>query len=114
MGMSLIGHGVSFSRSAWISCLWIARSFGWEPEGTTQENDLCNKWDGTYFTNDYQSVSDKDAKNLSIALNRAIYAFEHNEKLTLRQMEAVEQRGINLDNLRTLQKCADERGFLIG
>jgi hypothetical protein len=86
-----------FNWTAWKFLLDMARKFGWEPMGTVinLEDPLASRegegptdlekrrikkevgeqdkdWDGTYFSNDDQIVTDPDAANLLQSLTRAI------------------------------------------
>ena len=74
MGMDLLGkHGDErFSASAWRECLERASEFGWQPEGTLTPTDWHGEWNGSYFSNDWQAVTDRDARTLGEALLRAI------------------------------------------
>jgi hypothetical protein len=85
MGYDLLGKRgfFRFSEQGWYHCLDVACAFGWEPAGTqlpdgppeargNPEPDW--KWDGGYGSNDWQIVTDDDAKALVAALDRAIEA----------------------------------------
>jgi hypothetical protein len=94
MGMDLRGEGGYFrsSHRAWGTALKLAWEHGWEPAGTkppeftvyasdgvtvdevaTRSWRHCYaNWDGGYFSNDYQVVSDEDAANIADALERAL------------------------------------------
>jgi hypothetical protein len=66
-----------FDVSEWKRLLELARGHGWEPMGTESpdlEPDFSPRkdWDGSYFSNDYQTVTAEDARNLADALERAI------------------------------------------
>ncbi len=79
MGMDLISeHGnESFNNSAWRYCLETAERFGWKLEGTISgphSHTTPREWGGHYFSNDYQVVTDRDARALGEALLRAIAA----------------------------------------
>ena len=79
MGVDLWGHGgASLYWHGWRSCSEVAQRFGWRPAGTAPAT-----WDdggpipltrrdrqehGTYFSNDYRSVTDSDAWALADAL----------------------------------------------
>lgn len=104
MGFDLSGAGgaLYLNRSSWSHCLRMADAFGWEPEGTEApkltmyDPDRGSvaltgswvKWDGGYFTNNYQGVTDTDAKALAAALDRAITAVETGAELSAEQREA--------------------------
>jgi len=62
--------------------LELAFEFGWKPEGTRDPrygvfdldpspDTVDREWDGDYFTNSFQLVSDSDARSLGQALLRA-------------------------------------------
>jgi hypothetical protein len=93
MGMDLHGAGGDFRFNifAWGQVLGLAQQYGWEPAGTEmQPMELRNAdgsvdheltehymalavdWDGNYFTNDFQHVSDEDAATIADALERAL------------------------------------------
>ena len=87
MGMDLSGRGgyAYFNWFTWGRCLTVALAFGWEPAGTVSpdlsglgigvdEEDIYPNWDGSYFSNDHQQVTDLDARSLSLALGRALAA----------------------------------------
>jgi hypothetical protein len=80
MGMDLLGnHGDErFSAEVWSNCLERAIQFGWQPEGTAAPPAWSWpgewKWDGGYLSNDYQRVTDRDARALGKALLLAIDA----------------------------------------
>ena len=82
MGMQLSGRrgGFWWNFFLWEKLLKIAVQYGWEPMGTdppqwdeeeTKEN-TETKWCGSYLSNDFQSVNDKDAENLAMALERSL------------------------------------------
>jgi hypothetical protein len=94
MGMNLSGKGgyFRFSNNAWHAALQLAREHGWEPAGTEvpevtahapdgttvdeeatrMERQTYGDWDGDYFYNDGQIVTDEDARNIADALERAL------------------------------------------
>jgi hypothetical protein len=84
MGMDLEGPGGAFwfPVHGWSAVLTLARDFGgWEPQGTkspewedpeTGEHHVASDWDGNYWCNDYQQVTEEDARNLADALERAL------------------------------------------
>ena len=70
-----------FSGEAWIKTLRLAMVYGWQPMGTRLSSviESCgldieewDEWDGTYLTNDGQTVLAKDALALAAALERAL------------------------------------------
>src|SRR5215475_9360025 len=76
-------HGDYFCASggSWEFLLDTARKHGWEPSGTlapefdeggeTSASDRAS-WTGGYFSNDFQRVSDNDARNIAAALRKAL------------------------------------------
>jgi hypothetical protein len=93
MGYDLYNkHGDYFRANAesWRSLLNTAKKHGWKPAGTlapefneggdTSDFDKA-KWAGGYFTNDFQRVSDDDARNIAAALRKAFETdkFSHEE-----------------------------------
>src|SRR5262249_26981115 len=103
MGVDLRGEGgeLHLGWPAWSYCLSVAHAFGWEPEGTKPpmfdppypnaelQAEAAARWDGGYFTNDYQHVTDSDAKALAAALDRAVAAVEASSACTVDQMKAL-------------------------
>ena len=96
MGVDLYRRGASLSMDwdTWRSCFRIASAFGWSPAGTAPPDDFDEvrraanptvKWDGGYFSNDYQRVTDADAKDFAAALFRALRAVRSGEMLTVEQ-----------------------------
>jgi hypothetical protein len=70
-----------FSGEAWIKVLNLAMSYGWQPMGTRLKSVIegysfdveeWEEWDGTYLTNDGQTVIAEDALALAAALQRAL------------------------------------------
>ena len=88
MGMDLRGAGGAewFSVTSWRKVLELAHEYGWKPAGTEpcrwydaetgeldeQMSPDPDEWDGTYFSNDLQYVTDEDAANIADALERAL------------------------------------------
>lgn len=67
-----------FSAEAWVKALNLAMAYGWLPAGThlSPVIECCGfdpeEWDGTYLTNDGQTVLTRDALALAAALERAL------------------------------------------
>jgi hypothetical protein len=67
-----------FSGEAWIKALNLAMSYGWQPMGTRLYPVIegygleIEAWDGTYLTNDGQTVLAEDARALAAALERSL------------------------------------------
>ena len=88
MGMDLNGAGgiELFSHTSWRKMLELACEYGWKPAGTepgrwvdpsTGELDEQlspdpDEWDGDYFGNCFQWVTDEDAAHIADALDLAL------------------------------------------
>ena len=83
MGIDLVGAGgsISLSFDFWRDCHRLAVAFGWHPGGTIGPHQLSSDWDGGYFTNDWQLVTDDDAKAMAAALYRAVAAVHERRSL---------------------------------
>jgi len=94
MGIDLFGRGEAearFSHDGWRNCLNLALAFGWRPAGTVHRHEYMgppNGWPGDYVTNDFQLVTDDDAKALATALRRALRARRTKRRLTKKQQGA--------------------------
>jgi hypothetical protein len=107
MGVDLMGHGGEyFSLNGWESCLLVAEAFGWQPAGTTRPDGHEGEWDGNYFLNARQRVTDDDAKAISRALFRALNAVSTEKPLSIVQ-EA------NLNTVMRLANYTSAGGFMI-
>lgn len=67
----------TFSRQGWTKTLELARLYGWQPMGTLPPAiydfpKLEADWNGTYLTNDGQTVKAEDARALAAALERSL------------------------------------------
>jgi hypothetical protein len=71
MGYDLVSdHGeVGFNNTGWSTVLSHAIEYGWKPEPDLDY----------YFGNDYQKVTDHDARNLGEALLRGVAVLEARE-----------------------------------
>ena len=86
MGMSLTGRGdrhFGCNHFTWGCFLELAYRYGWQPIGTEAPawevlgadppiHADYPDWSGTYFSNDGQFVTDRDASNIAAALERAL------------------------------------------
>jgi hypothetical protein len=93
MGVDLSGAGGCewLSWTVWGNLLNLAREYGWEPAGTEPPSVTVKNpdgsidhemsaiyswsyggWDGTYFTNNCQLVTDEDAASIAEALEQAL------------------------------------------
>lgn len=65
-------------RTFWLNMtgyrqmLTLARSYGWEPQGTTSAEPAGEVWEGWYFANNQQTITKEDAMGIATALERAI------------------------------------------
>jgi hypothetical protein len=67
----------TFSRQSWTKALELARLYGWQPMGTRLPflhnfHELNADWNGTYLTNDGQTVKAEDAHCLAAALEKSL------------------------------------------
>ena len=65
------------SRQAWAKALELAKLSGWQPKGTQPPSahdfhKLNAEWDGTYLTNESQTVRAEDALSLAAALEKSL------------------------------------------
>src|SRR5919112_6036717 len=93
MGVDIGGAGGDrwFSWTAWENLLDLAHEYGWEPAGTEPPQWIATNpdgsidhemtamysrskenWDGSYFSNDGQYVTDEEAASIADALERAL------------------------------------------
>ena len=81
MGVDLFGKGQSLGLNwhGWRESFEVALEFGWRPAGTEVPEDFEGLWEGSYFSNDGQRVTEADACALAAALLRARDAMEHQD-----------------------------------
>ncbi len=86
MGMDLTnvaGGTARFSNRSWRNVLKLAYEYGWRPLGTEIEDEWIvvetgeptrqiDDWNGGYFTNDLQWVTEEDAERIADALEDAL------------------------------------------
>ncbi len=101
MGIGLRGAGgtLDMSHQLWNDVLEIAWQCDWEPAGTIRprgETDL--NWDGTYLSNDWQTVTEEDAMNIAAALERALVSYPPTPTNKLALLES-EYHGRHLSTL---------------
>ena len=96
MGMDILFNRGDFRCSArfWGECLTLAEVFGWIAAGTEApcecvQGVITRDWGGGYGTNDYQQVTDEDARAFAAALKRGIEALMMEPPLTIEQAERV-------------------------
>jgi hypothetical protein len=136
MSFDIHGKDGAYFRTnnwGWGELLKLACKYGWQPVGTEAPGEVTitdpktgeswreryhdpEKWDGTYFTNDYQIVTDADAKALGETLERALaandYDAEHDVLNPVRDAETGRLRG--LYGVKRLATLALAGGFTIG
>jgi hypothetical protein len=64
------GDYFRFNISGWSPMLALAEKYGWKPGKTLHERD--KRWNGTYYSNDGQRVTAKDAVAIADALEKAL------------------------------------------
>jgi hypothetical protein len=123
MGMDLSGRGGSFrfNNTNWRHVLLLAHRYGWVPAGTEPPNftvlapngtvdegmteQFCHSngdWDGTYFTNDCQWVTDEDAANIAQALERALEDIPDEDTVdVLAESQSFDLGGIEVSGIDT-------------
>jgi hypothetical protein len=79
MGFDLVstetGKTFMANLSGWQGLLELAHRYGWTPAGTILEDEdgsLRSEWSGTYYSNDYQLVTEYDARQFADAIERAL------------------------------------------
>jgi hypothetical protein len=116
MGMDFQGHGdASSSLQTWVAVYNVALAFGWKPAGTVAPEMFPGpgRWDGTYFTSDFQKVRDDDAIALAAALRRALAALEARKRLTKKQTEAWGNKTITIAAVLKFAELAEKGHFAI-
>lgn len=118
--MDLLGnHGDErFSASAWRQCLKRAIQFGWEAEGTAAPTNWSGEWNGGYIGNEWQALTDRDARALGEALVRAIATLSTRSnvgKPGTQELNALfeEEDEAEIGCLRRLADYALKGGFVI-
>lgn len=100
MGMDLVsndGKRMRFLAGHWDDLLRLAEQHGWKPMGTEafwyvewgtpadQAAEIARQaelnWDGNYWSNDWQTVTAQDARNLGDALELALPDFPDHDAL---------------------------------
>lgn len=113
MGVDLCSnHGnESLNWTGWRELLDLARDHGWQPQGTAPPDDWDNAkhWDGGYYSNYWQRVTDSDAHALAEALLRGFEADFKRE-----QENPTEWPNDWLDRVRQFADFALKGGFYIG
>jgi hypothetical protein len=134
MGVDLYGkHGgyVYMNWTNWEYCLETAYSYGWKPRGTVaadpaflqdvygpvregfQEPDY-SEWDGSYFSNDWQIVTDDDARAIAAfgavlcvcAWDTRCGRHVNRGRLTAR---LITHHSNGIQQLHTVPKCCDAK-----
>jgi hypothetical protein len=106
----IMGHsGKSWTCNqwAWPEYLKIATAFGWVPEGAFFKSDEAGFGphpSGSYLGNDWQQVTDSDARAFAAALLLAIATIKAVQPMTDRQLAAL--RAFKLD---TSEPCFERK-----
>ncbi|HSL28290.1 MAG TPA: hypothetical protein VK900_03740 [Anaerolineales bacterium] len=107
-----------FSGEAWIKVLNLAMAYGWQPMGTRLssviesyrfDTEEWDEWDGTYLTNDGQTVIAEDALALAVALERALHDIP-DFNIEIRHV-AAPQKEDPLENLSPVEQAIMQAGL---
>ena len=79
----IFGLTNSYNCFGWLTAGTEAPS--WNEGGDIPPADRDPEWDGSYFSNDFQSVTDADAKAMASALHRAVNSVVAEQTLTSSQ-----------------------------
>ena len=108
-----------FSGEAWVKALNLAMSYGWQPMGTRLSPviEYCgfdieewDEWDGTYLTNDGQTVIAEDALALAAALERSLDDIPDFKIENQRGVETEKENDL-LDRLSPVERIVIEAGL---
>ena len=120
---------------AWDHLAEAALAFDWKPAGTLHptDNELSGeplerfeaRWIGGYLSNDYQRVTDEDARELAAALRRAIAAAEKIKADEAAKVEFIgwhrlsarakyAAKNLNVRFVREFAEYCEKGGFRIG
>jgi hypothetical protein len=132
MGFDLSGEGGYFRAGimSWSPLLEAAEAFGWQPAGTLPprepEDFPPDKWSGGYHSNDYQAVTDADARNLAKALRRAIgcaislkhpgatTGYQPANELERQERALAAAKALNIEHATSFAIFCEAGGFIIG
>jgi hypothetical protein len=101
-------------QCSWQHYLRIATAFGWAPDGAFFKNDeggFGPHPSGSYLGNDWQLVTDEDARAFSAALNLAIDAVNAGSPLTADQADALKNMltADQADALKNIEVTSNDR-----
>ena len=108
-----------FSGEAWIRVLNLAMFYGWQPMGTRLssvvesydfEMEEWDEWDGTYLTNDGQSIIAEDALALAAALERSLDDIP-DFKIAIHRVGETEKPNTLLEKLSPVERAVMEAGL---
>jgi hypothetical protein len=88
-------------QSAWRDYLILAVAFGWAPHGAffkCDEGGFREHASGSYLGNDWQTVTDDDARAMAAALNLAIAIINAGAPMTDNQAKALKAFAIDDDD----------------
>lgn len=108
-----------FSGESWIKVLNLAMSYGWQPMGTRLSSVIegysfdieeWEEWDGTYLTNDGQTVIAEDALALAAALERALNDIP-DFNIEIRRVEAAKNEDEQSEPLSPVERAILQAGL---
>ena len=105
-----------FSGEAWVKALNLAMAYGWQPMGTRLASVIeyygldSEEWDGTYLTNDGQTVIAKDALALAAALERALDDIP-DFSIEIHRVEETEKKNELPETLSPVERAVLEAGL---
>ena len=108
-----------FSGEAWIKALNLAMSYGWQPMGTRLSSVIegysfdieeWEEWDGTYLTNDGQTVIAEDALALAAALERALHDIP-DFNIEIRRVAGTKKEDALPENLSPVERAIMQAGL---
>ncbi|HSL46918.1 MAG TPA: hypothetical protein VK897_26005 [Anaerolineales bacterium] len=105
-----------FSGEAWIKALNLAMSYGWQPMGTRLAPviECCGfdneEWDGTYLSNDGQTVIAEDALALAAALERTLDDIP-DFNIEIQRVVAAQKENDRLEQVSAVERAILEAGL---
>jgi hypothetical protein len=115
------------SCGTWEALFNLACEYGWEPEGTEwggwydpddphdeeRQSELAQLWEGSYFYNMGQFVTESDAKTLCSSLKRAKEELESKREKALSVVNSSGPFLLTLDLLKEFLEFCDGKEFAI-
>jgi hypothetical protein len=119
MSYEIVGNSGKYwtcHQSAWSDYLVLAVAFGWAPDGAffkCDEGGFGEHVSGSYLGNDWQMVTDDDARAMATALNLAIAVINAGAPLTQNQANALKAFAIdNNEWWQNLELTKEQRNAL--